>query len=127
MGEPGVMVRAGPWTHSGPPVTVECRWFAARTMVSRDLAENLAVWSEAQLVARSKMQRAIQLTMRQSGYVPVGEAEVEQIEDLSLWVVEWRLKQRGMEDQSAVWVAIRQALDEDQAWFSNPFADPVDR
>lgn len=89
-------------------------------MVSRALLDSPITWSEARLVVEDRLRSGITRSMREHGYVPIGVPEIEQTDDIVRHVTEWRMKQRAMEDQSPTWVAIREALAEDWAWFANP-------
>lgn len=110
------VVVPGPWPGVGSTMVLRVRWFGAAYSVSRHVMEDRAAWSESRLVVEHKMRLTITEHMRKTGYVPVGEADIEQVEDIEHWVTQWRMRQRGMESDSPVWISVRQALAEDQEW-----------
>jgi hypothetical protein len=101
---------------SGRTVVLHVAWFGAAVMLSRAMAESRPTWELARLEAEHQMRARIKDSMRNTGYVPVGEEQVEVVEDIETWMTHYRMRQRGMEDDNPVWISIREAVSEDQDW-----------
>lgn len=110
------VVVPGPWPGTGSTLVLRVRWFVASYAISRHLMEDRASWTEGRLVVEHKMRLTISEHMRAVGYVPIGEAEIQQVEDVAEWTTTWRMRQRAMESDSPVWISIREAFAEDQEW-----------
>ena len=111
---------------SGRPIVLHVAWFAAVLRFSRSVVESRPTWELARLEAEHRLRAQIKALMDKTGYVPVGDIQIEVTEDVAHWDTELRMRQRGMESDNPIWISIRDAVSEDQAWLRSEGQVDVD-
>jgi hypothetical protein len=117
---PAWVVVPGAWSpveaRLGPSVTLPVRWVGVRCVVSR-----LAVSRDGHgLDIEDRMNRDLVELMHRIGVVPIGPAVLDIDADNERFTLDYRLRQRAIDDQDPIWIAVRSALNADQTWLANP-------